>query len=73
MQERRRVAKNYDCPFCGSISSIEFEVASPSNSEKFERESVVDYGGCKVAAKATNPRKPSPSDLATCPVFKSPK
>jgi hypothetical protein len=34
---------------------------------------VVDYGGCKVAAKATNPRKPSPSDLATCPVFKRPK
>jgi hypothetical protein len=71
MHERRRVAKSYECPFCGRIDSIEFEVASSHNGGTFDRESVVDYGDCKVAAAATNPRNPHPSDLATCPIFKS--
>ena len=70
MQERRRVTKRYECELCGPIDSIEYEVASPSDGGSVERESVVDYGGCKAAAASTNPRNPSSNDLAACPIFK---
>lgn len=69
MRHRRRVEKSYDCPFCGRIESIEFEVATELDDESFQRESVVDYGDCKFAAQAPNPRDPYPSDLGTCPIF----
>lgn len=66
---RRQVSKTYDCPVCGPVDSVEFEETAESG--KFERESVVDYGECKVAAAAVNPKNPSSSDLATCPIFRS--
>ena len=67
MSERERVAKDYECPMCGRITAVEMIVESSNGGAV--RESVVDYGECRAAAAATNPRQPSKGELEVCPIF----
>ena len=74
---RVRVDKSYDCPICGDIRTVEFENQEfdgdgpDASMLSAARADVLDYGECHAAANATNRRKPSRHDLATCPIFKS--